>query len=180
MGRFLVGLIVVSAIVGGIAMYYLQVYAYYDPVQVSEQTGDGGVQIRMKSLTSGVSEPILFDDFEGVDSDSSPLRFRACFTTSHSIAMLSETYESYDRAEPLTGPSWFDCYDAKRIGADLADGRAVPFLGEKNITFGFDRVIAVYEDGRAYAWHQINHCGEKIYDGEPAPDGCPPVPEGTN
>ena len=131
-------------------------------------------------LASGVAEPILIEDFEGIDSDSSPLRFRACFTTPHSIAMLSETFESYDAAVPNTGPKWFDCYDAHQIGADLADGSAVAFLGEANVIYGFDRVIAVYDDGRAFVWHQINDCGEKVYDGEPAPDGCPPVPERSN
>ena len=180
MGKFLVGLIVVSALVGGVAMYYLQVYAYYDEVQVADTTGASGVEIRMTNMATGAPEPILLENFEGIDSDSSPLRFRACFTTSHSIAMLSETFEPYERAEPLTGPSWFECYDAKQIGADLANGNAVAFLGESNITYGFDRVIAVYEDGRAFVWHQINHCGEKVYDGEPAPEGCPPVPERSN
>ncbi|MEO0692827.1 MAG: DUF6446 family protein, partial [Pseudomonadota bacterium] len=28
-------------------------------------------------------------------------------------------------------------------------------------------------------WHQINACGEEVFDGNPPPDGCPPVPEGT-
>jgi hypothetical protein len=30
------------------------------------------------------------------------------------------------------------------------------FLGEKNIHDGVDRVIAVFPDGRAFAWHQLN------------------------
>ncbi len=31
------------------------------------------------------------------------------------------------------------------------------FLGEKDIRDGgVDRVIAVYPDGRAFAWHQLN------------------------
>lgn len=180
MGKFLVGLIVVAAVVGGIAMYYLQVYAYYDEVQFTDAAGPGSDEIRMTNMATGVAEPILVENLEGIDSDSSPLRFRACFTTSHSIAMLSETFESYEVAEPLTAPKWFDCYNAQQIGADLASGAAVAFLGEANITYGFDRVIAVYEDGRAYVWHQLNHCGEKVYDGEPAPEGCPPVPEGSN
>ena len=40
-----------------------------------------------------------------------------------------------------------------------------------------DRIVAVFPDGRGYAWHQINACGEVVFDGDPAPEGCPPVPE---
>ena len=91
--------------------------------------------------------------------------------------MLTETYVTHDAAVPLTGPKWFDCYDAETIGADLEAGTAIAFLSEFNITYGIDRVIAVYDDGRAYIWHQLNHCGEKVFDGQPAPDDCPPAPE---
>ncbi|MGR3625750.1 MAG: DUF6446 family protein, partial [Limimaricola sp.] len=30
------------------------------------------------------------------------------------------------------------------------------------------------------AWNQINVCGEVVFDGDPAPAGCPTPPEGTN
>lgn len=180
MGKFLAGVIVFTAIVGGAAMYYLQVYAYYRPVEVAGTAGTDGVEIRLTSLTTGQAEPILVKDFQGIDAESSPLRFRACFQTDHSIAMLSETFQSYGAAEPLNGPGWFDCYDAKQIGADLENGTAIAFLGEGNITYGIDRVVAVYEDGRAYVWHQINHCGQVVFDGQPAPDDCPPQPERSN
>ena len=43
-----------------------------------------------------------------------------------------------------------------------------------------DRIVAVYPDGRAYAWHQINRCGEVVFDGNSAPEGCPTPPEGLN
>jgi hypothetical protein len=78
---------------------------------------------------------------------------------------------------PLVAPGWFDCFDAAAIGADLAAGRAAAVLGEANVTYGIDRVLALYPDGRGYAWHQINACGEVVFDGDPPPPGCPPVPE---
>jgi len=40
-----------------------------------------------------------------------------------------------------------------------------------------DRLVAVMPDGSAVSWHQINACGEVVFDGEAAPEGCPPVPE---
>ncbi len=41
-----------------------------------------------------------------------------------------------------------------------------------------DRVVAIHEDGRGWIWDQINHCGEVVFDGQPAPADCPPAPEG--
>ena len=73
-----------------------------------------------------------------------------------SQSLLSETYVSYDAAVPLIGPSWFSCFDAKIIGADLEAGIALPFLSQADIANGVDRVVAVYPDGRAYIWHQLN------------------------
>jgi hypothetical protein len=170
-GRFVIGLIVVSAIIAGVALYYLQVYAYYEEVSLEVE------DVQMVSIFTGQSEPILFENFKGIDSDSSPLRFRACFDTTLSLGLLTETYEIYDDAEPLNAPGWFDCFQAGQIGDDLSSGVAVAFLGAENIQYGIDRVIAVYPDGRAYAWHQINACGEVVFDGNRAPDTCPPAPE---
>jgi hypothetical protein len=115
-------------------------------------------------------------EFRGIDADSSPIRFRACFT-----AELPEglTPAPYAGAEPLNAPGWFDCFDAAAIGADLASGAATAYLGEENVLYGIDRVLAVYPDGRAFAWHQINRCGEEVFDGRPAPEGCPNPPRGT-
>jgi len=41
-----------------------------------------------------------------------------------------------------------------------------------------DRVLAIYPDGRGYAWHQINRCGKIVFDGQPAPADCPSPPQG--
>jgi len=169
--RLAIGGIIVSAIAAGIALYYLQVYAYYDEITLQIE------DVQMTSLFTGEPEPIMFENDKAIDSDSSPLRFRACFDTSLSFGLLTETYEIYDTAEPLNAPGWFDCFDAENIGADLQSGVAVAFLGTEDIQYGIDRVIAVYPDGRAYAWHQINACGEVVFDGNPTPENCPPAPE---
>ncbi|WP_242650469.1 DUF6446 family protein [Cognatiyoonia koreensis] len=163
-----------SALVAGIAMYYLQVYAFYEEVPVDEEN------VQLTSLMSGTPEVILSENFQGIDSDSSPVRYRACFETDLSLALLTETYVGIDDAVPLVAPGWFDCFDAAQIGGDLEDGTALAFMGVENVTYGIDRVVAVYPDGRGYVWNQINFCGEVVFDGDPVPEECPTPPESLN
>ncbi len=132
-------------------MYWLQEYAYYTPVSFQK-----GSEIALTLIESGLPEPILADGIEGIDADSSPLRFRACFHTPMSQAMLTETYKVYEGAVPLIAPSWFTCFDATKIGDALATGEAIAFLSQANIAPSIDRVVAVFPDGRAFAWHQIH------------------------
>jgi hypothetical protein len=156
-GKFVGGAIVLSALIAGAAVWYMQVYGYYEPLPASAPAAE----IRLTSVTTGRPEPILTEGFSGIDADSSPLRFRGCFSTPLSLAMLSETFAVYDHATPLNAPGWFDCFDAATIGADLESGAAIAFLSEHEIRPGIDRVVAVYPDGRAYAWHQLNENAEK-------------------
>ena len=166
----LVGLLV-TALIAGAALYYLQVYAYY--VEVAAEVG----KVQMTSVVTGQPEPILFENYKGIDSNSSPIRYRACFTTPLSQAMLTETYLTYTGATPLVAPGWFDCFDAVTIGDAIESGDAIAFMGVKDITYGIDQVVAVFPDGRGYVWQQINPCGAVVFNGDPAPDGCPAVPE---
>jgi hypothetical protein len=62
----------------------------------------------------------------------------------------------YPEATPLIAPDWFDCFDAPAIGAALEAGEAQAILSQPEVRPGADRVIAVFPDGRAYAWHQWN------------------------
>lgn len=163
----------ITALAAGAALYYLQVYYFYQDV-----TANGTDDVQMTSLVSGLPEPVLYDDFRAIDATSSPIRYRACFTTTMSHAMLTETYEPYEAADPLVAPGWFDCFDADAIGAALEEGRALAFLGQRDIRYGIDRIVAIDENGRGYVWHQINRCGEVVFDGKPAPDDCPEPPEG--
>ena len=148
-GKIIAGGIVALALIAGIAIYYLQVYYYYGEVDAS------GVEISL-TLIDGSPEPILAENIEAIDANSSPIRYRACFTTPMSHAMLTETYEPYEAAEPLVAPHWFECFDAMEVGKALEAGTALAFLGEKNIAHGVDRVVAVLEDGRGFVWHQVN------------------------
>ncbi|PXW70877.1 hypothetical protein C7964_102777 [Loktanella sp. PT4BL] len=168
---FIVGMLLAAAVLGGV-LYYQQVYAYYDEVQAS------GDAVRLTSVSTGEAEPIVVENFQGIDAISSPLRYRACFETTLSLAMLTETFEIVDNAEPRVAPRWFDCFDAAQIGADLRTD-AIAFMGVENIVYGIDRIVAIYPDGRGYAWHQINECGEVVFDGNRPPEDCPPIPEST-
>jgi len=168
-GKLLVAVLVLCAALAGGAMYYLQVYHFYEEVQAQ---GHGDVMLT--NLVTGVPEPILADDFTAIDASSSPIRYRACFTTPMSIALLTETFEPYENASPRTAPGWFECFDAEALAEQIADGRALVFLGERNMEFGIDRVVAITEDGRGYVWQEVNDCGDRAYDGTPLGDDCPP------
>lgn len=150
-GKVVAGFIVLSGLVAGVAIYWLQVYAFYEPASFTP-----GAEIRLTPIIGDVPEAIIANEVQGIDATSSPLRFRACFTTPLSQAMLTETYRVYDNAEPLITPGWFDCFDANHIGDALETGEAIAFLSEPDIAPGIDRVVAVFPDGHGYAWHQLN------------------------
>ncbi len=173
--RALILAIVLLAVVAGAALYYFQVYAYYDEVSAEEVGG-----VLLVRADTGAPEPVSFENFRAIDSNSSPVRFRACFDPVASPAALAGTYAAYPRAVPLNAPGWFDCFDAAEIGAALESGAAFALLGVENVTYGIDRVVAVMPDGSARAWHQINRCGAVVFDGNPAPADCPPAPESLN
>ncbi|MEO0371529.1 MAG: DUF6446 family protein [Pseudomonadota bacterium] len=171
MGKFLAIVILGSALIAGVGMYYLQVYHFY------EEVAPTGEDVQLTALASGETEVIAYDGFMAIDANSSPIRYRACFTTDLTQKVLSERFEAYADAVPLKAPGWFDCFDANAVGQALEDGSARAFLGQRDVIYGIDRVVAVFGDGRGYVWHQINACGEVVFDGEPVPDGCQPPPE---
>ena len=167
-GRLIAGGIVVVALVAGGAMWWLQTRGYYVDLDADVAT------LTVVPRDGGPRRPIPISDFEGIDSDSSPIRYRACFETDPAI--VDDALPAGD-AVPLTAPGWFDCFDAEEIGLALERGEAQAILSRDNEPYGIDRVFALYPDGRAFAWQQINRCGEAVFDGRPAPEGCPPPPE---
>lgn len=155
----------------GALLYYLQVYGYYEEIGAP-------AEITLTDATTGAAMPIAFSNFRGIDSETSPIRYRACFDTELGGADLSG-YAAYT-AEPLVAPSWFDCFDAKALGAAMEAGELRVMLSQKEITYGVDRVVAIMPDGRGFAWNKINACGEVVFSGDAVPEGCPPVPERLN
>ncbi len=169
-GRWVISAMFAFAAVFGAVLWYVQTRAYYEPVAAEDVT-------IVATRFDGTTEPLPIRDFQGIDADTSPLRFRACFSTPLTLAMMTETYQPYEDATPLIAPDWFDCFDAGALTGALEDGTALAFLGEGNFIYGFDSVVMLTESGRGYAWHQINSCGEAAYNGRPVPAGCPPAPE---
>lgn len=143
-GRIIVIVILAVTVIFGISLWWANTRAYYEPIEVTSvslQRPDGSL------LALDIS------DAQGIDADTSPLRYRACFT--HSGTDVSEAMP-YAEAAPLTTPDWFGCYDAATIGAALEAGEATAYLGQRNILRGVDRVVALYPDGRGFAWNQLN------------------------
>ena len=169
-GKIIGIVLMLSALIAGAGLYYLQVYGFY--TTLSAQTEE----VTLVSLSSGEPEAIPADGFEGIDADSSPIRYRACFETSLSLATATETYTLLEDATPRNAPAWFDCFDAAALGAALDAGTALPFLSQKNVHYGVDRIVAITEDGRGYVWHELNDCGDKAYDGTVVGEACPPLP----
>jgi hypothetical protein len=159
-----------SALIAGAGLYYLQVYGFYTEVAADAE------EVTLVSLSSGAPEPIAADRFEGIDAESSPIRYRACFETSLSLATATETYVLLEDVTPRNAPNWFGCFDAEAIGAALNAGTALPFLSQKNVHYGVDRIVAITEDGRGFIWHELNDCGAKAYDGTITGEECPPLP----
>ncbi len=167
-GKFVGILILVCALIAGAGLYYLQVYGFYRTVLPKL-----GADVELVSLDSGQSETIAYGDFHAIDADSSPIRYRACFTTTLSNAELAETFVTLKDMTPRNGPFWFDCFDAEYIGEALQAGTAQTYLGTKNVSYGVDRIVAVLDDGRGFVWHELNECGEKAYDGTVVGEECP-------
>ncbi|MBT5302748.1 MAG: histidine kinase [Tateyamaria sp.] len=157
--------IMFSAFVAGVSLYYLQIYAFYDQV-INED-------VQLISVASNVSEPIQFENFEAIDAESSPIRYRACFTTELPLSILKNRYVTIENATPRNAPWWFDCFNSETIGMDLLNGHALSFLGQKNIEFGVDRIVTINTQGRGFVWHELNDCGKKAYDGTIVGEQCP-------
>ena len=165
MGRVAVVALLAAALAAGGLLWWLQTRAYYDePVRADEVI-----------LTLDGREVALPADLTSIDAASSPLRYRACFVLA---GPMTGTPTAPEFASPTVAPGWFDCFDASAIGADLEAGRALPVLSQADVTYGVDRIAAIYPDGTGRSWHQINRCGRAAFDGEPVPEGCAPPPPG--
>lgn len=144
-GRWPALVLIATAVVAGGGMWYAQEYAYYDRLDPAAVT--------LTATVAGQPVPLDVADLQGIDASSAPNRWRACFRLT---APLPAAAEAFAKPEPSYAPGWFDCFDADQIGADLESGAAKAYLSQPEIRPDVDRVIAVYPDGRAYGWHQIN------------------------
>lgn len=136
-----------TAIAAGAGIWYTQEYGYYAEIDPT------GLQASVRIETAAGAQPLAITDFQGIDADSSPLRWRACFTLD---GPLPADVVPFEGATPLYGPGWFDCFDAEQIGEDIQSGAAQAILSQTDIHPDVDRVLAIYPDGRAFGWQQYN------------------------
>lgn len=139
-GKIMVsGLALFTLIFGGF-LWYAQFYAYYNEV-------NGLPSVQVEGRTLAVS------DYIGLDGESSGLKLRGCFTVD------AADFEGVALAEapvPATPPHWYSCFDVEQLTADVESGAAMSYMAAKEDMDGLDRVIAVYPDGRAFMWRQLN------------------------
>ena len=142
-GRTLaIGFLLVTAVFG-VALWYFQTYAFYR--DLLEQPFEIGGEVY----------PV--EGWEGIDATSSPLKRRVCLTLSEEVALaVSAAVPPTEGAEPLVAPGWFECFDAKAISRDLEAGRATAHALGESAFDGIDEWMALYPDGRAYLWRQVN------------------------
>jgi len=133
-----IGLVAFAAIFGA-ALYWFQVYAFYE-----RQSGIGAL------VVAGETVPVA--RYEGIDAASSPLKLRGCF---HADPAAFAAATPAPEATPLVAPYWFRCFDAGALTADLAAGRARAFALDHDTPPGFETVVALYPDGRGYLWRQL-------------------------
>ncbi len=169
LGKVLAIILGLSALVAGGAMYYLHVYGFYE--EVAPQPGRDVVLL---PLDGSEPRPIAYDDFQAIDADSSPIRYRACFTTDLTRQDLAAEFTPSKQTVPRNAPGWFDCFDAEALGTALEEGTATAFVSVKNISYGVDRIVAITDQGQGFVWHDMNDCGKQTYDGTSVVEGaCP-------
>ena len=95
---------VIGGLIFGVGIWWTNTRAYYAPVEVSValQRADG----TFLSVDTTAAE--------GIDAETSPLRYRACFTVADAPDLADAV--PYEDPTPLIAPDWFDCFDATAIG----------------------------------------------------------------
>ena len=139
-GKTLVISLLTFTVLFSIALYYFQVFAFY-------KKSDGLPSIKV------LSKLIPVQNYRGIDSAASGLKLRGCFTVD--TAEFSDL-PTLSRATPLSAPFWFDCFDNVEIQKAIDTGKAKAFLVAENEKDGIDRVVAVFPNGNAFQWRQLN------------------------
>lgn len=113
--------------------------------------------LTLEPLIGSTPERIDAAELTALEDATQPLSLHGCFTTQMSFGLLTETFVLADTAEAAEVEGGLPCFDAETLNEDLHIGHAVAFWSEKNTKPGVDRVIAVYDDGSAFVWHQKNN-----------------------
>ena len=105
-GRILAGGLVLFAAIFGAALWYFQLYAYYEDV-----TGLETVEVQGRAV------PV--SDYRGVDADTSPNKLRGCFTVDPDAF---EGVPLAENPEPLIAPPGWTVSMRNRSPATLRPG----------------------------------------------------------
>ena len=136
---FSISLIVFCAIFGG-ALFYFQVFAFYKKVDTLSHIEVNGNSIPVKN-------------YEGIESASSALKLRGCFEVDPSVFSDQQLAEN---PTPLAAPFWFKCFDYEYLHNQIVKGYPKVYLAQKNEYDGIDRLVLVFDNGKAYQWRQLN------------------------
>ncbi len=139
-GKFFVISLLIFTIGFSIALYYFQVFAFY-----TMANGLTSIEVFGRLVT--------VQNYRGIDSVTSGLKLRGCFSVD--IDEFSQ-FQELEKATPLAAPFWFSCFDHKNIQEAIDSGNAKAFLVSENEKDGIDRVVAIYPNGSAFQWRQLN------------------------
>ena len=121
-----------------VALWWFQTRAFYEEYSTST--------IRIGNADVPVT------NFRGIDSNSSPIKLRACMNVAPSEFVEADLAQN---PVPLVAPSWFECFDAKTLSRALEAEEAKAFLAASEEFHGTERIVAVFPDGRAFMWRQL-------------------------
>ena len=161
-GKAAILLIALACVLAGAGLWYTQQHAFWAPVE-------GDVTLTLQN--GDARRPLDASAVTAARSSSSPLGFRACF--GHGEDLDAVVADAPPAGAPTVAPGWFDCFDAGAIAALIESGDARAFLAHRDAAYGIDRVVALTADGRGWAWHELNECGDRDYSGTPVGRECP-------
>jgi hypothetical protein len=139
-GKFFVTSLLGFTILFSIILYYFQVFAFYNRADDL-----GYIKVFEKY--------VQVENYKGIDSATSGLKLRGCFSVNPEEFL---NFPTLAKATPLSAPFWFSCFDHIEIQLEIDEGHAKAFLVAENEKDGIDRVVAVYPDGSAFQWRQLN------------------------
>ena len=139
-GKLFVLSLLSFTVIFAIVLYYFQVFAFYTKVE------------GLKSITV-LNRTVQVENYRGIDSSTSGLKLRGCFLIDPKE--FSEL-PTLSKATPLSAPFWFTCFNHQKIQEAIDAGVATAFLVAENEKDGIDRVVAVFSDGKAFQWRQLN------------------------
>lgn len=144
-GKILILAFAGVTVVFSIAVWWFQTRAWYQEI-------DGLTQITVGDRIVPVRE------YRSIDATTSPLKLRACMMLD---PVTLHGAEIAPAPVPLIGPGWFECFNAGDLTKAIADGTAKSYLAAEGEFDGTERLIAVFPDGRAYMWRQLNKYFQK-------------------